>query len=141
VIDHDAAFRHHLLELGQGNVRGMYTTSPNGKIDRNVRVEGEYVVNADCTSTVSYSDGTHYDQFLAPDGKTFVFVQTNESSPKWIAAAQPGRIPHFPIHVSPGSSRTTASPVRNAFGGQVIGSTARLRRVTSGSGSPVKTWR
>jgi hypothetical protein len=62
-------------------------TSTNGKIARNVRVEGEYVVNADCTSTVSYSDGTHYDQFLAPDGKTFVFVQTNESSPKWIAAA------------------------------------------------------
>ena len=62
---------------GQGNVRAIYTVSANGKIDRNVRVEGEYIVNADCTSTVSYSDGTHYDQFLAPDGKTLVFVQTD----------------------------------------------------------------
>src|SRR5262249_42587640 len=29
--------------------------------------------------------------------------------------------------------------VENAFGGQVIGSTARLRRRTSGSGSPLKS--
>jgi hypothetical protein len=62
---------------GQGHVRTIFTASTNGKIDRNVRVEGEYIVNADCTSTVSYSDGTRFDQFLAPDGKTFVFVQTN----------------------------------------------------------------
>jgi hypothetical protein len=62
---------------GQGHVRAIYTVSTNGKIDRNVRVEGDYIVNADCTSTVSYSDGTHYDQFLAPDGKTLVFVQTD----------------------------------------------------------------
>jgi hypothetical protein len=62
---------------GQGNVHAIYTVSANGKIDRNVRIDGEYVVNADCTSTVSYSDGTHFDQFLAPDGKTLVFVQTD----------------------------------------------------------------
>ena len=40
---------------------------------------------------------------------------------------------------SPGSRRISASPLRNAFGGHVIGSTARLRRSTSGSGSPVNT--
>ena len=62
---------------GQGNVSAISTTSINGKIDRNVRAEGEYVVNADCTSTSTYSDGTRYDSFLAPDGSTFVFVQTN----------------------------------------------------------------
>jgi hypothetical protein len=62
---------------GQGNVRTIYTVSINGKIDRNVRAEGKYVVNADCTSTATYSDGTRYDSFLAPDGSTFVFVQTN----------------------------------------------------------------
>ena len=33
---------------------------------------------------------------------------------------------------APGSRVTRASPLRNAFGGQVIGSTARLRRSTSG---------
>jgi hypothetical protein len=42
---------------------------------------------------------------------------------------------------SPGSSRISDSPVRNAFGGQVIGSTAMLRLATSGSGSPVNTMR
>jgi hypothetical protein len=62
---------------GQGNVRSISTVSTNGKIDRNVRIDGEYVVNADCTSTASYSDGTNYDQFLSPDGSTFVLVQTN----------------------------------------------------------------
>ena len=39
----------------------------------------------------------------------------------------------------PARARSDDSPVRNAFGGQVIGSTARLRLATSGSGSPVNT--
>ena len=52
-----------------------------------------------------------------------------------------GVIPHVLVNDSPGSSRSTSSPLRNAFGGQVIGSTARLRRSTSGSGSPVKSIR
>ena len=54
-------------------------------------------------------------------------------------AGSVGVIPHVLVNEPPGSSRITASPVRNAFGGQVIGSTARLRRLTSGSGSPVKS--
>ena len=48
-------------------------------------------------------------------------------------------IPQALVNEAPGSSATSASPLRNALGGQVIGSTARLRRATSGSGSPVKT--
>ena len=39
-------------------------------------------------------------------------------------------MPHVPVNEAPGSSRTRASPVRKAFGGQVIGSTATLRRLT-----------
>jgi hypothetical protein len=62
---------------GQGNVRSVSTSSSNGKIDRNVRTKGKYTVNANCTGSVRYSDGTRYDQFLAPDGSTFVFIQTN----------------------------------------------------------------
>ena len=62
---------------GQGNVRSVYTQSANGKIASNVRVTGRYTVNADCTSTAVYSDGSRYDQFLAPDGSTFVFIRTN----------------------------------------------------------------
>src|SRR6516165_3154347 len=48
-------------------------------------------------------------------------------------------MPHVPVNDEPGFSLIRASPVRNAFGGQVIGSTARLRRRTSGSGSPLKS--
>jgi len=48
-------------------------------------------------------------------------------------------MPHVPVNEEPGISLIRASPVRNAFGGQVIASTARLRRRTSGSGSPLKS--
>src|SRR4029453_12276287 len=50
-----------------------------------------------------------------------------------------GWIPHVAVADSPGSSTSRPSPERNAFGAQVIGSTARLRRSTSGRGSPAKT--
>ena len=55
------------------------------------------------------------------------------------AYALPRAMPHVPVNEEPGSSRIRASMVRNAFGGQVIGSTARLRRLTLGSGSPLKS--
>jgi hypothetical protein len=48
-------------------------------------------------------------------------------------------IPHVLVNEDPGSRRITASPVRNAFGGQVMGSMARLRRLTLGSGSPLNS--
>ena len=48
-----------------------------------------------------------------------------------------GRMPELtPWYLRPFVSRHRQV---NAFGGQVIGSTAMLRRLTSGSGSPVKT--
>ena len=52
-----------------------------------------------------------------------------------------GSIPHVLVINSPGWRWINDSPVRNALGGQVIGSTAMLRLATSGSGSPVKTMR
>src|SRR5262245_40444238 len=48
-------------------------------------------------------------------------------------------MPHVPVNEEPGFSLIRDSPIRNAFGGQVIGSTARLRRPTSGSESPLKS--
>ena len=51
----------------------------------------------------------------------------------------PRAMPHLPVNEDPGSSLIRFSLVRNAFGGQVIGSTARLRRRTLGSGSPLKS--
>src|SRR5262249_44410569 len=52
-----------------------------------------------------------------------------------------GSIPQTEVVDSPGSSTTIDSPLRNALGGQVIGSTARLRRSTLGCVSPVKSVR
>src|SRR5262245_12570396 len=50
-------------------------------------------------------------------------------------------IPHVEVVEAPGSSTRTPSPVRKAFGAQVIGSTAMLRRSTLGCESPVNSWR
>src|SRR5581483_833435 len=46
-------------------------------------------------------------------------------------------IPHVPSKTSPGSRRIRLSPELNAFGGHVIGSTAKPRRPMSGR-SPLK---
>ena len=68
---------------GAGGMRSVTTTNAAGKLERNVRQPGTYTVAADCTGTVTYADGTIYDLFLAPDGTSFVFVETN---PERVAA-------------------------------------------------------
>ncbi len=65
---------------GHGNVQAVQTASINGTIARNVHITGKYVVNEDCTCSIEYSDGSHFDQFLAPDGSSFSFVQTDKGS-------------------------------------------------------------
>ena len=72
---------------GLGNVRSVSTFSVNGKITSFERTTGRYTVNADCTGSTIYADGTRYDQFVAPDGSQFVFVQTNPGTV--VAAFEP----------------------------------------------------
>jgi|SRR3954454_60783 hypothetical protein len=74
---------------GNGHVREVFTLSVNGKITRLSRVTGTYTVKSDCTGTARYSDGTRYDQFVAPDGSQVVFVQTN---PGTVVAASESRV-------------------------------------------------
>jgi hypothetical protein len=62
---------------GKGKVRGFFTVSVNGKITRRVLSTGTYTVNSNCIGFASYSDGTHEDQYLAPDGSSFVFIQVD----------------------------------------------------------------
>jgi hypothetical protein len=62
---------------GKGKVNAIFSASTEGEISRNESLSGTYTVNEDCTGTVSYTDGTRYDQFIAPDGRLFTFVQTN----------------------------------------------------------------
>ena len=69
---------------GNGHVKGVATTNENGKVTRKEPFSGTYTVKADCTGTSTYTDGTRYDSFIAPDGSTFTFVQTHP--PEFVAA-------------------------------------------------------
>jgi hypothetical protein len=64
---------------GNGKVKGVYSVNFNGKAFRNESGSGTYSVKANCTSTATFTDGTRYDQFIAPDGSKFTFVQTKPS--------------------------------------------------------------
>ena len=62
---------------GQGKVKQVLTLNINGKkVIRNDRISGTYSVEADCTGTATYADGTREDQFIAPDGSELTFVGT-----------------------------------------------------------------
>jgi hypothetical protein len=52
-------------------------TMVNGKITRNEPLPGTYSVKANCTGTLTFTNGTRYDIFIAPDGSMFTFVRTN----------------------------------------------------------------
>ena len=62
---------------GKHKVRGVYSANFNGKITRNEHYSGTYTVEADCTGTAMFTDGTHYDLFIDPDGDMFTFVQSH----------------------------------------------------------------
>ena len=62
---------------GKGNIKGVASSNFNGEVFRNEPFSGTYSVNADCTGTNTYTDGTHYDMFIAPDGSEFTVVQTH----------------------------------------------------------------
>src|SRR5918995_7024884 len=63
---------------GNGEVKGHATTNFNGKITRSKEpLPGTYTVKANCTGTLTFTNGTRYDIFIAPDGSMFTFVHTN----------------------------------------------------------------
>jgi hypothetical protein len=62
---------------GNGEVKGVASGNFNGKITRNEPLPGTYSVKADCTGTFTFTNGTRYDMFIAPDGSMFTFVRTN----------------------------------------------------------------
>ncbi len=62
---------------GHGHTRQIVSYSIDGKITRFERGTGKVTVNADCTGTAVYTDGTHYDPFVAPDGGTIVLFETD----------------------------------------------------------------
>jgi hypothetical protein len=74
------AFAGYEVFDGNGKVNQVFSANVNGKITRNESVSGTYTVNADCTGTATYADGTRFDQFIAPDGSELTFVQTQPKS-------------------------------------------------------------
>ena len=62
---------------GNGEVKGLASANFNGKTFRNEPGSGTYSVKANCTGTFTFTNGTRYDMFIAPDGSMFTFVRTN----------------------------------------------------------------
>ena len=62
---------------GNGEVKGVASGNFNGETFRNESGSGTYSVKANCTGTFSFTNGTRYDMFMAPDGSMFTFVRTN----------------------------------------------------------------
>ena len=63
---------------GNGKVNQVFTLNINGKkVIRNESISGTYSVEADCTGTATYADGTREDHFIAPDGSELTFVGTH----------------------------------------------------------------
>jgi hypothetical protein len=69
---------------GNGHTKGVVTTNVNGKITSKETFSGTYTVKADCTGSSTYTDGTRYDDYIAPDGSMLTFVQTKPSN--WVLA-------------------------------------------------------
>jgi hypothetical protein len=62
---------------GNGEVKGLASANFNGQTFRNEPGSGTYSVKANCTGTITFTNGTRYDTFIAPDGSKFAFVRTN----------------------------------------------------------------
>ena len=71
------AYASYVVFDGNGKAKGVVSSNFNGEVSRKQSISGTYTVKADCTGTAIISDGTHYDQFIAPDGSKLTFVQTH----------------------------------------------------------------
>ena len=74
---------------GNGEVKGLASANFNGKITRKEPLPGTYKVKANCTGTLTFTNGTRYDIFIAPDGSMFTFVRT---TPEDVAAGIDPRV-------------------------------------------------
>jgi hypothetical protein len=75
---------------GNGHVKGVSTINLNGKVSSKETFSGTYTVKADCTGSSTYTDGTRYDDFIAPDGSQLTYVQTKPSN--WVLAGDEQRV-------------------------------------------------
>ena len=69
---------------GNGHTKGVSTINVNGKVSSKESFSGTYTVKANCTGSSTYTDGTRYDDYIAPDGSMLTYVQTKPSN--WVLA-------------------------------------------------------
>ena len=62
---------------GLGNGSATSTQSVNGTIYKGVMATATFTVNRDCTGSKSFSDGSHYDFVITPDGNTITWIETD----------------------------------------------------------------
>ncbi len=60
-------------------VKGVSSGNFNGGVFRNEPFSGTYIGKADCTVTVTYTDGSQIDVCIAPDGDMLTAVRTKPS--------------------------------------------------------------
>jgi hypothetical protein len=65
---------------GNGKVNAVAARGGQGENTANATATGTYTVNTDCTGTMSFADGTHFNLFIAPDGSMFSYVQTDSGT-------------------------------------------------------------
>jgi hypothetical protein len=59
-----------------GAADGVATYIVNGEFNSPEPYSGTYTVNADCTGTATFTDGTQFNLVTTPDGRMHTFVQT-----------------------------------------------------------------
>jgi hypothetical protein len=84
------AYASYVFFDGNGKAKGVVSSNFNGEASRKQSITGTYTVKADCTGTAIISDGTHYDQFIAPDGSKLTFVQTHPK--RFVSAGSAPRV-------------------------------------------------
>ena len=74
------AFAGYDVFDGNGKVDTVFSANFGGQIFRKEHATSTYTVKADCTGTITPTNGSQSDLFIAPDGSMFTFVQTDPSS-------------------------------------------------------------
>lgn len=62
---------------GHGNTVATYTASVDGNIYPGTTVTGSYSVKADCTGSLTESDGSHYNFVVSPNGNRATWIRTD----------------------------------------------------------------
>ena len=81
---------------GDGTVRGIFSGSIDGVVDRMRGYTGTSTVHPNCTGEQTFTDDgtgvvTHVDIFVAPSGETFTMIQTDPGS---VSAGSERRVKH-----------------------------------------------